>query len=90
MIPRSKNISGNGPADFRSLGYPPDEQRAFQFGAGRENCRSLGFARDDKGEGDASMESGSWIEAFFLTFPATTQGVAHISLLRCGRNNCSG
>jgi hypothetical protein len=25
---------------------------------GPRNCRSLGFARDDKGEGDASMESG--------------------------------
>ncbi len=23
-----------------------------------QNCRSLGFARDDKGEGDASMRTG--------------------------------
>ena len=23
------------------------------------HCRSLGFARDDKGEGDTSMDSGS-------------------------------
>ena len=25
---------------------------------GLQNCRSLGFARDDKGEGDVSIESG--------------------------------
>jgi hypothetical protein len=25
---------------------------------GPRNCRSLGFARDDKGKGDLSMESG--------------------------------
>jgi hypothetical protein len=28
--------------------------------SGPRNCRSLGFARDDKGEGDASMKSGCW------------------------------
>jgi hypothetical protein len=27
---------------------------------GPQNCRSLGCARDDKGEGDASKESGYW------------------------------
>src|SRR5271163_4210824 len=29
---------------------------------GPRNCRSLGVARDDKGEGDASMESDCWTE----------------------------
>ncbi|MDT7816018.1 MAG: hypothetical protein QOJ42_5934 [Acidobacteriaceae bacterium] len=31
------------------------------------NCRSLGFARDDKGKGNGSIESGCWTEAFFIT-----------------------
>jgi hypothetical protein len=35
---------------------------------GPRNCRSLGFARDDKGEGDGSIQSGCWTEAFFITF----------------------
>jgi hypothetical protein len=34
---------------------------------GPRNCRSLGFARDDKGKGDASMESGCWTEGVFIT-----------------------
>jgi hydrogenase maturation protease len=38
---------------------------------GPRNCRSLGFARDDKGEGDASMESGC------LTDGCWTDGVFH-------------
>jgi hypothetical protein len=32
---------------------------------GPRNCRSLGCARDDKGEGDASIESGYWTEGVF-------------------------
>ena len=35
--------------------------------AGGKNCRSLGFARDDKGKGDRSVESGCRTEAFFIT-----------------------
>jgi hypothetical protein len=31
------------------------------------NCRFLGFARDDKGKGNGSIESGCWTEAFFIT-----------------------
>ncbi len=34
---------------------------------GPRNCRSLGFARDDKGKGDGSIKSGCWTEAFFIT-----------------------
>jgi hypothetical protein len=30
----------------------------FMAGGRRKNCRSLDFARDDKGWGDASMKSG--------------------------------
>jgi hypothetical protein len=30
------------------------------------NCRSLGFARDDKGEGDGAIKNGCWTEAFFI------------------------
>ena len=30
--------------------------------------RKSGYARDDKGEGHGSMESGCWTEAFFITF----------------------
>jgi len=32
---------------------------------GPRNCRSLGFARDDKGKGDTLMESGCWTEDVF-------------------------
>jgi hypothetical protein len=32
---------------------------------GPRNCRSLGCARDDKGKGDASIESGCWTEGVF-------------------------
>jgi hypothetical protein len=32
---------------------------------GPRNCRSLGFARDDKGKGDGSMESGCGTEGVF-------------------------
>ena len=32
---------------------------------GLQNCRSLGCARDDKGEGDASLESGYQTEGVF-------------------------
>ena len=31
-----------------------------------ENRRSLGFARDDKGKGNGSIEIGGWTEAFFI------------------------
>jgi len=31
---------------------------------GPRNCRSLGFARDDKGKGNGSMDSGGCTEAF--------------------------
>jgi hypothetical protein len=34
---------------------------------GPRNCRSLGFARDDKGEGDFPMESGCGSRRFFIT-----------------------
>jgi hypothetical protein len=37
------------------------------FGVER-NRRSLGFARDDKGKGKGSIESGCWTEAFFITW----------------------
>jgi hypothetical protein len=32
------------------------------FRKGPWNCRSLGFARDDKGMGNGSIKSGCWIE----------------------------
>jgi hypothetical protein len=32
---------------------------------GPRNCRSLGYARDDKGEGNASMKSGCWTDVVF-------------------------
>jgi hypothetical protein len=35
---------------------------------GPRNCGSLGFARDDKGEGGSSLESGYRTEGFFITF----------------------
>jgi hypothetical protein len=38
---------------------------------GPQNCRSLGFARDDKGKGNGSVESGCCTEAFFITLDAT-------------------
>jgi hypothetical protein len=43
---------------------------------GPQNCRSLGFARDDKGKGKGSVESGCRTEAFFrsLDGPLSTQG----------------
>jgi hypothetical protein len=34
---------------------------------GPRNCRSLGFARDDKGEDDGFIKSSRWTEAFFIT-----------------------
>jgi hypothetical protein len=30
--------------------------------------RKSGYARDDKGEGDAFMENGCWTEAIFIPF----------------------
>jgi hypothetical protein len=33
---------------------------------GPPNRRSLGFARDDKGKGNGSIESDCWTEAIFL------------------------
>jgi hypothetical protein len=35
--------------------------------SGPRDCRSLGFARDDKGEGNGSLESGCRTEAVFST-----------------------
>ena len=33
---------------------------------GPRNRRSLGFARDDKGKGNGSIESSCWTEAFLI------------------------
>jgi hypothetical protein len=33
----------------------------------RDLSTTLRFGRDDKGEGGASIESGCWTEAFFIT-----------------------
>jgi hypothetical protein len=40
---------------------------------GPRNCRSLGFARDDKGKGDLPLKGGFWTEVMKNAFgPATT------------------
>jgi hypothetical protein len=38
---------------------------SFESDAGLKDCGSLGYARDDKGEGGASIESGGWTEVAF-------------------------
>jgi hypothetical protein len=42
------------------------EDRIQRFQKGPLNCRSLGFARDDKGKGSGFLERGCWTEAFSL------------------------
>jgi hypothetical protein len=50
------------------------------------NCRSLGFAGDDKGEGGASMENSCSVKAVFFdralkcSSPACSRGLPHLSL----------
>ena len=39
---------------------------------GPRNCGSLGFARDESGEGGSSLESGYGTEGFFITFGRAT------------------
>ena len=46
---------------------------------GPRNCRSLGCARDDKGEGDASMESGCWTEGVFHLLRWAASGLRPIT-----------
>jgi hypothetical protein len=46
------------------LRHAPSENTSTK---GPQNCRSLGFARDDKGKGNGCIESGGWTEAFFIT-----------------------
>ena len=41
---------------------------------GPRNCRSLGYARDDKGKGNGLIESGCWTEAFFSLGGAKRSG----------------
>jgi hypothetical protein len=36
---------------------------------GPRNCRSLGFARDDKGKDNGCIKSGCWVEAITLVGP---------------------
>ena len=48
-----------------SVGQRPMKTSKNISTRGPLNCRSLGCARDDKGEGDASMESGCWTEGVF-------------------------
>jgi hypothetical protein len=47
----------------RVLWYPTQAKVRLEWGTqpwvGKENCRSLGFARDDKGEGGAHLSSSS-------------------------------
>jgi hypothetical protein len=38
----------------------------FSVVVGGENCRSLGFARDDKGEDGASVQCGCWWRSRYL------------------------
>jgi hypothetical protein len=80
MISLSKNIPRSGPRNCRSLGFPgfpvelggvgelhaPFLTERRTRGPGPEmRGRKSGFARDDTGEGDASMKSGCWIEGVF-------------------------
>jgi hypothetical protein len=50
-------ISPAGTGNRRFLRYAPLINISMK---GPPNCRFLGCARDDKGEGDASMESRCW------------------------------
>ena len=45
------------------------------------NCRSLGFARDDKGKGDGSIERGCW------TANLRHAGKCDLLRLRVGRDS---
>ena len=59
--------------------------------AGGKNCRSLGFARDDKGKGDGSIESGCWTEAFVPPLRFASVGMTiHLraGALVAGGKNC--
>jgi hypothetical protein len=69
---------GMNKRDFRSdwmlvqgTAGPPTALRSGRddkfVGSERLNCRSLGYARDDKGEGDAFMESSCRTEGGFIT-----------------------
>ena len=74
-----ENIPRNGPQNCRSLGWPgfPVEvggvaistrfslQKTAHAALSSAANRKSGYARDDKGEGDASMESGCWTEGVF-------------------------
>jgi hypothetical protein len=51
---------------------------------GPRNCRSLDCARDDKGEGGASIESGCWTEGVFHTFDIR-QAALSVDNPRAGR-----
>jgi hypothetical protein len=57
---RSRSLTGLRPG--RRPTIPPSKNISRN---GPQNCRSLGFARDDKGKSDASMKSGGWIEGVF-------------------------
>jgi hypothetical protein len=52
----------------RVLWYPTQAKTGLEWGTqpwvGKKNCRSLGFARDDKGEGSAHLDSSyrGWTE----------------------------
>ena len=55
------------PLRFASVGMTI-HLRAGALVADGKNCRSLGFARDDKGKGDGALESGCRTESFFIAF----------------------
>ncbi len=59
---RGRSRSGNR----RSLHHATLSTKTFPRKV-RGNCRSLGFARDDKGKCNGSIGSGCWPEAFFIT-----------------------
>ena len=40
---------------------------------GPRNCRSLGYARDDKGERGAPLKSGCWMALFITCVSAASQ-----------------
>src|SRR5271156_7063120 len=77
-----ENISRHGPRNCRSLGCPGfpvkvgdvaifmrfSLQKTAHAALASAANRKSGYARDDKGDGDVSMESGCWTEGVFNSF----------------------